>query len=345
MKRLRVGILFVFVAILLCAISCRQNSFLKLGAPKLMAVPSGFPAINFPKGNEFTKARWELGKKLFFDPILSKDSSISCASCHLTQFAFSDTTAFSVGNGKLRGRGNSPSLANIAYHPNFTRAGGVPTLEQQVLVPIQEHDEFNSNTLVIAEKLKQIPYYAQQAQKAYGRAPDAYVITRALANFERSLLSGNSRFDKYTYQGKKNALNHSERRGKDLFFSKKANCSSCHNGFNFTNYAFENNGLYTSYADSGRLRLTSLETDRARFKVPSLRNIALTAPYMHDGSLKTLEQVLEHYNSGGKVHKNKNSNFVKPLGLNNQEQKDLIAFLKCLTDNEFVKNRNFRNEE
>jgi len=311
----------------------------------VMDIPKGFPSIAFPAGNEYTPERWLMGKKLFFDPILSKSNSISCASCHLPQYAFSDTTAFSLGDANLRGRGNAPTLANIAYHPYFTRAGGVPTLEQQILVPIQEHDEFNTSTVVIADKLKKNPTYAALSQKAYGREPDAYVITRSIANFERSFISGNSKFDQYTYQGKKGALNPSEKRGKDLFFSAKTNCSSCHNGFNFTNYAFENNGLYASYADSGRLRLTFLEADRAKFKVPSLRNIELTGPYMHDGSIKSLEEILVHYNTGGKEHKNKNRNFIKPLGLSKQEQQDIIAFLKTLTDMNFITDKRYQYEE
>lgn len=344
MNSLRVGIVFIALAILLCAISCQKDPLI-LGADKLMSIPEGFPNIDFPEGNEFTQERWQLGKELFFDPIMSNTYSISCASCHLPQYAFSDTTAFSIGENNLRGKQNAPSLANVAYQPYFTRAGGVATLEMQVLVPIQEHDEFNSNIVDLAERLKQIPSYVQQAEKTYGREPDPFVITRAIANFERSLISGNSKFDQYEFQGSSKALNDSELHGKELFFGKKTNCSSCHGGFNFTNYAFENNGLYESYADSGRMRLTRLEKDRALFKVPSLRNIELTGPYMHDGSFKTLEQVVAHYNNGGNTHKNKNSNLIKPLGLTSKERNDLVAFLKTLTDYEFITNKNFRNEK
>lgn len=345
MSNLRVGILFIITAVFLCVISCKKDPQVKLGSDRLMTIPEGFPQLVFPEGNEFTNARWQLGKKLFFDPVLSNTYAVSCASCHMPQFAFSDTTAFSLGENNLRGRQNAPSLTNIGYHPYFTRAGGVPTLEMQILVPIQEHDEFNSNIVDLAERLKKIPSYVEDAQKAFGREPDPFVITRALSNFERSFISGNSPYDKYAFQGYANALNESENRGKELFFGTKANFSSCHSGFNFTNYAFENNGLYPVYADNGRMRLTRLEEDRARFKVPSLRNVEVTAPYMHDGSFNTLEQVVAHYNKGGEVHKNKNSNLIKPLGLSTQEQKDLVAFLIALTDNEFLTNKNYQNEK
>ncbi len=343
MKNLRVGLVFFVTALCVCLIGCRKDPLLQVGASQLMAIPAGFPSIKFPTGNEFTQERWALGKRLFFDPILSNTYSINCASCHIPQNAFSDTVAFSIGENNLKGKQNAPSLTNIAYHPYFTRAGGVPTLEMQILVPIQEHDEFNSNIVDLAERLMQVPSYVEQAKKAYGRVPDPFVITRSIANFERSFISGNSKYDQYKFQGRRNALTENEKRGEELFFSDKTYCSSCHGGFNFTNYAFENNGLFTKYADSGRMRLTRIEEDRALFKVPSLRNVEVTGPYMHDGSIKTLEQVVTHYNSGGEYHKNKNSSLIKPLGLSNQEQKDLVAFLKSLTDYDFVTNKNFVN--
>jgi cytochrome c peroxidase len=211
----------------------------------------------------------------------------------------------------------------------------------QILVPIQEHDEFNTNIVDIAERLKQMPEYVEAAQNCYNREMDPFVITRAIATFERSLISGNSRYDAYIQKGDFDALNDQEKRGLQLFLSDKTNCSKCHTGFDFTNYAFENNGLYTVYADSGRFRVTGIETDRAKFKVPSLRNVELTAPYFHDGSTQTLESVVEHYNFGGVAHPNK-SEFVKPLGLTQEEKDDLVAFLKSLTDAAFAGNSEFR---
>ena len=304
-------------------------------------IPAGFPKIEFPDDNQFTIDRWKLGRKLFYEKALSLNNTVSCGSCHKPELAFSDNVARSLGDNGIVGRGNAPTLSNVAYHPYFTRAGGVPTLEMQILVPIQEHDEFNTNIVDIAERLKQMPEYVEAAQNCYNREMDPFVITRAIATFERSLVSGNSRYDAYIQKGDFDALNKQEKRGLQLFLSDKTNCSKCHTGFDFTNYAFENNGLYTVYADSGRFRVTGIETDRAKFKVPSLRNVELTAPYFHDGSTQTLESVVEHYNFGGVAHPNK-SEFVKPLGLTQEEKDDLVAFLKSLTDAAFAGNSEFR---
>ena len=307
----------------------------------LLVVPPGFPAPVFPAGNELTPARWALGKRLFYDPVSSRDSSLSCASCHHAAKAFSDTVSFSPGVGGLPGTRNAPTLTNIGYNPYFTRDGGVPTLEMQIFVPIQEHNEFDFNILLIAERMQHDTAYLRMSHEAYDREPDPFVITRSIACFERTFVSGQSLYDQYAFQGKNDALTSMQKRGMDLFFSNKTDCSQCHSGFNFTNYAFENNGLYLDYPDPGRFRLTELESDRARFKVPTLRNIALTAPYMHDGSLWTLEAVVEHYNSGGQPHPNK-SKLVRPLGLSAQDKADLVAFLRSLTDETFVNNSKFR---
>lgn len=285
-------------------------------------------------------ARWELGKQLFYEKQLSKNNTLSCASCHKQEFAFSDNVALSLGDNNDIGSSNAPSLTNIGYHPYFTRAGGVPTLEMQILVPIQEHNEFNTNMLDVIDKLKQNNSYVQQAQDAYGRDLDAFVITRAISTFERSLISGNSRYDKYINNSSFHPLTPSELRGLQLFNSQRTNCSSCHSGFNFTNYTFENNGLYLNYADSGRMRVTQLTQDRAKFKVPTLRNVAFTAPYMHDGSFTSLQQVIDHYNSGGKAHVNKSA-WVRPLQLTAQEKSDLLNFLNTLSDDSFVRNNHF----
>lgn len=305
-----------------------------------LVVPDGFPAPVFPAGNELTEARWLLGKRLFYSLEMSRDRSISCASCHHLSKAFADSVAFSPGVGGAAGVRNTPSLANVAYHPYFTREGGVPTLEQQVGVPIQEHNEFDFNILLIAERLKNDSIFRKMSLEAYSREPDAFVITRAIACFERTILSGQSRYDDWLFRGEHEALSQSEKRGKDLFFSKKTDCAACHGGFNFTNYQFENNGLYKNYPDPGRFRLTENEADRGRFKVASLRNVGLTAPFMHDGSLPTIEAVIEHYNSGGKTHPNKNP-LIRPLGLSAKEKADLVAFLKSLTDEKLAANPKF----
>ena len=232
---------------------------------------------------------------------------------------------------------NAPSIANVAYHPYFLREGSLPTLEQQVGVPIQEHAEFDFNIILLAERLSENPYYVELSEKAYAQEINAFTITRSISNFERTILSGNSAFDAYEYQGEPNALNASEKQGMQLFFSDKLSCNKCHGGFNFTEYAFKNNGLYEVYEDPGRFRFSKDSADLAKFKVPSLRNIALTAPYMHDGSISNLEAVIEHYNSGGVSHENKDP-LIKPLNLLPSEKSDLINFLTALSDWDFVEN-------
>src|SRR5688500_3776386 len=161
----------------------------------LMNVPQGFPESVFPVDNELTSERWALGKRLFYDPILSADGSISCASCHDQNLAFTDNKKFSEGVEGRLGNRNAPTLANVAYHPYYTREGGVPTLEMQILVPVQEHAEFDFNMLSIADRLKEDTSYVAASWAAYGKEPDAFVITRAISCFERTLLSGNSRYD------------------------------------------------------------------------------------------------------------------------------------------------------
>lgn len=301
----------------------------------LLNIPEGFPEMEFPEDNELTADRWNLGKRLFYDKLLSIDQRISCGSCHKPSLAFADNKALSPGVFNRAGTRNVPSLANVGYHPYLLREGSVPTLEMQVLVPIQEHNEFNHNIVEIAKELKKDSTYLAMSRKAYGREPDAFVITRALANFQRTMISGNSNYDKYTKQGLVTALSSAAVKGMELFFSDKTNCSSCHAGFNFTNYAFENNGLDSIYADNGRQRLTNDPKDEALFKTPSLRNVSLTAPYMHDGRFLTLEAVIEHYNSGGKNHQHK-SELVRPLFLSEDEKNQLVAFLNSLEDHEFI---------
>lgn len=292
-----------------------------------------FPEMQFPEGNEYSELRYELGKKLFFDPIMSIDSTLSCASCHLPNHAFSDTVDFSPGVFGRAGVRNAPSLLNVGYHPYFLREGSIPTLEMQVLVPIQEKNEFAHNIVDISEELKEIISYSELSKKAYNREIDYFVITRALGVYERTLVSKNSKFDQFI--AGKIEFTQEEKQGFDLFMSDKTNCSSCHGGFNFTKYKITNNGLYEKYKDEGRMRATKDSVDLAKFKTPSLRNIELTAPYMHDGSIKTLEEVVEHYNSGGKNHIHKDS-ILKPLNLSENDKSSLVSFLKTLTDFDLV---------
>jgi cytochrome c peroxidase len=326
--------------LLLVLLACQKESNdspVKSGTQsnELLVIPEGFPEMKFPVGNEFSKKRWDLGKKFFYEKRFSIDQSLSCGSCHKPSLAFADDQAVSKGVFDRPGSRNAPSLANVGYHPYLLREGSVPTLEMQVLVPIQEHNEFNHNIVKIAEELNADSTYRKLSVEAYNREVDGFVISRALSVFQRTIISGNSDFDKYQYQGKSNALNSAEKRGMELFFGDKANCSGCHSGFNFSNYSFENTGLDSVYLDNGRYIFTNDSSDLATFKVPSLRNVGVTAPYMHDGRFSSLEEVINHYNNGGFQHQNK-SVLIKPLYLSQQEKTDLIAFLNSLTDYEFI---------
>jgi cytochrome c peroxidase len=332
-----------YVSILLMGLgsmSCTKDVEIPRDYDALPSVvePIGFEAIPYPSDNIFTTDRWALGKKLFYDKRLAVDSTLSCASCHQQDKGWADDLPLTPGIKDRPAVRNAPTLTNVAYHPYYTREGGVPTLEMQVLIPISEHNELGFNMVRLVDRLSKDSIYQSMAQKAYNRSLDAYVITRALANFERSLISGNSRADQFN-KGKQ-SLNEEEIAGRNLFYSTRTNCSQCHSGFNFTNYAFENNGLYTQYKDPGRYRLTLNPADSALFKVPTLRMVGHTSPYMHDGSIATLEQVIDHYNSGGKNHPHK-SILIRPLGLDNEEKRALVSFLKALNDEEFLGNRYF----
>lgn len=318
--------------LLLCILSCEVDD--QINTPFHLLVPKGFPEVNIPNDNQLTEERINLGKKLFYDPILSRDSSISCNSCHLQEFAFTDANPTSIGIAGRLGKRNAMSLANVAYANFLQRESGVPTLEMQVLVPIQEHNEMDFNIVAVAEKMNEDPQYRKLSYEAYGKLPDAFVITRAIAAFERTLLSGNSKYDT-------DQLSESEQRGMALFFSDSLACSSCHGTFLFTNQQPENNGLYEQYTDSGRYILTGLQEDIGRFKTPTLRNVELTKPYMHDGSISSLEEVIAHYESGGMNHVNQSA-ILKGFTLTETERDELIEFLNSLTDYEFTQNAFFK---
>lgn len=296
-----------------------------------LAVPKGFPYPDIPVDNLPTQNRIDLGRKLFFDPILSRDSTISCSSCHHSDLYFTDGLPLSLGIDSKHAFRNAPSLINVAYQPYMFWDGGVPTIEQQVLAPISNPLEMDFDVNAVIERLKQHAEYVTLFKKAYNQEPTVFALTRAIANYERTLFSGRSAYDEFQYYGNASALSASSLNGKNIFFGEKGECFHCHNEYNFTDNSFKNNGLYLQYADSGRARITLLPSDVGKFKVPSLRNIAMTAPYMHDGSIATLSDVIEHYNSGGKPHPNK-SGLIKPLNLTEQEKEDLLNFLLSLTD-------------
>ena len=319
--------------VLLLHFSCKKSFELEL--------PMGFEPPTYPKDNELTAARVALGKKLFYDPLLSRDSSISCNSCHKQEFAFADPRPISPGVDGRMGKRNAMSLVNVAYGKRMNRDGGVPKLDLQAIVPIETEEEMDFTAQQIAERLVQLPEYEALFTEAYGRGPDAFTITRALGAFQRTLISGNAPYDQYMFQGNNRALSESAIRGEALFSSQRLQCSSCHSGFNFSSGEFANNGLYSEYADQGRRDVTLADEDIGVFKIPTLRNIAVSAPYMHDGSLNTLEEVIEHYNQGGKNHPNKDEK-IKPLNLNAKEKEDLLHFLEALTDQSFVTNPDFK---
>lgn len=280
----------------------------------------------------------ELGRQLFYDPTLSRDSSISCATCHKQKLAFTDGLTKSIGIRDQEVSRNSPTLTNVINRPYFLLDGVNPSLETQVLVPISEHKEFDFQVLLVIDRLNTISKYTELSEKGFGSEITTKILTSSIAAFERTLVSENSPYDHYL-NGEKKALTRSQLRGKRIFFDKLY-CAKCHCGSDFTNDALTNNGLYKVYADTGRMRLTRKEDDRSIFKVPTLRNIELTAPYMHDGSYSSLLDVIRHYKTGGKGHSNQ-SDIIQPFTLKKKEETDLINFLKSLTDHEFITNPDF----
>lgn len=325
--------LIVPLLLLLVLAGCRKDPAVAASesdSPFPLQLPIGFPFPTIPADNPLTTASVQLGKALFFDPRLSRDGTISCASCHFPDFAFSDTVALSRGIEGRVGMRNSPSLANVAYHTSFFRDGGVPTLEQQVIAPIHDPVEMDHDIQVASASLRDVELYARLSMLAYGRPLDAWVVTRAIANYERTLISGWSRWDRWM-QGDATAMTASEVRGWQLFNSDALNCSTCHTGFDLTDNGFHNLGQYLDYTDPGRERITLLADDWGKFKTPSLRNVARTAPYMFDGSMTSLAQVVDHFSSGGQAHPNR-SPLLQPFTLSVQEKADLIAFLHTLND-------------
>lgn len=293
-----------------------------------------FPEVLHPADNLPTDERVHLGSDLFSETLFSRDSTISCQSCHKIDEAFADHLPLGEG---IKGRHvsrNTPSLLNVGLHPYLMKDGKSVSLEEQVLLPINEHREFDMNPELLIDRLKSREYYTTLSQQAYGKDIDIDVVKKALAVFQRVLKSENSRFDAYM-RGDEQSLTVEEKKGWVLFKSDRLQCSKCHMGFDFTDYSFQNNGLYSNYLDSGRALVTGRKEDIAKFKVPSLRNVAITYPYMHDGSVESLEEVIAHYASGGKKHENQ-SEYIEGFELNEEEKSALIAFLHSLTESSFL---------
>ena len=322
---------YLFVLIVLLS-ACQKD----IDVPTdLQKIPSWFPEMPIPADNQLTKARIDLGRKLFYDTRLSRDNSISCATCHLLDQAFTDGIPIAIGIEDRLGLRNTPTLANVGYTDRMFMDGGVTTLELQAQSPIFTHEEMDFTIAEFLVRIEDDGEYERMFDEAYGQPPGAFGISRGIAAFERTFISANSRFDRYEYQNDLSALSQAEIRGRELFFSSETGCTDCHVPPLFTNFEYENIGLYETYADSGRARITELSTDNGKFKVPTLRNIAVTAPYMHDGSSWTLEEVVDHFNSGGVGHANQNQ-LIRPLNLTDQQKQDLIAFLGSLTDDAFL---------
>jgi cytochrome c peroxidase len=301
---------------------------------ELVTVPQGFPAMPVPESNQLTRERVDLGKRLFYEPKLSRTGDIACASCHKQQKAFADPRRFSEGVQGRLGQRNAPPLFNLAWNTSFFWDGGAPTLEHQIVGPIMNPLEMDMKLEDVVSRVGGDDTYVRQFEAAYGRKPDSEGVTKAIASFLRTMVSGDSRYDRFVH-GDPAALSQAEQRGKDLFFSERAECFHCHTGFNFTNNGFHNNGARLDDLDIGREKITESPSDRGKFKVPSLRNVALTAPYMHDGALATLEDVVARYSKGGEGHPNTDPT-IHPLDLTAQEQADLVAFLRGLTDEAFI---------
>jgi len=285
----------------------------------------------------------ELGEKLFFDPILSQDQSISCGSCHKPEFAFADNRELSLGVNDNLGTRNTPSVMNMASRPHFFYDGRSETLEEQAIGPIENPVEMNLKMSEAVIRLNQSELYIKLFKKIYMEEPTIENTTRALAEFQRSLESdGSAPHDKWMNDEDPMALTESQKRGRELFLDK-GKCFDCHFGPDFTGDEFRNIGLYDEkeYKDKGRFDFTKDSADLGKFKVPGLRNVSLTAPYMHDGSLKTLEEVVEFYSDLYMFVPNPinlDTIMVEPLKLSPSEKEDLVNFMHSLTDEKIYKN-------
>ena len=344
-----------------------------LGIP----LPAAFPVPAVPAANLFSPAKAELGRYLFYDRRLSGNETISCASCHQQRFAFTDGPSSAVGATGQKHRRSAMSLANVAYNRAFNWADSrTGSLEEQMLVPMLSRQPIELGMAglenVVLERLARDPEYPGRFAAAF---PDDPVplrfenVVRAIATFERTLISAGSAYDRYVRGGDRRALSEEAERGMELFFSPRLACSQCHSGFNLAGNtgwygrepavpAFHDTGVYRSAgnadlpSDTGRFEESGNPSDMGAFRAPTLRNVELSAPYMHDGSVSTLEDVVAHYSAGGRTVKSGplggdgrlvgfQSELVRPLGLTATESSDLVAFLRSLTDHEFVSDPRF----
>ncbi len=328
--------------------------------PLTVVIPRGLqPLMAYvPTANPLTKGKVELGKQLYFDARISLDTTVSCATCHNPAKGWTDQMPVSIGIGGQTGDRSAPTVLNTVYGRTMFWDGRAPSLEAQSQGPPQNPIEMGKQTYEqIVKRLRGISGYREQFQKVFGTDVTLDGIAKAIASFERATaLSGNSKYDKYQ-AGDMEALSDSEKRGMVLFgltlssdddfktdaVRQKANCTACHAGFNFTDEAFHNLGIggeekKTAYADKGRWKIDPIgakhNANIGAFKTPTVRDVARTAPYMHDGSLRTLEDVVEHYDKGGNPNPFLDKELKKKLNLTAQEQADVVAFMKALTGEE-----------
>jgi len=323
--------------------------------PYTLNEPAHFVKMLLPADNPLTEEGVALGRQLFYDPLLSMNGEVSCATCHLPENAFSDGLAFSVGVNGQEGPRSSMSLANVGYYyKGLFWDGRSKSLEEQALVPVREPHEMNSDWSLVELKLRKHPEYPELFRKAFPIKDEKeitrFLVAKAIAQFERTLISANAKYDQ-VLEGKA-TFTEAEERGRKIFFDASqdlpnSECGHCHLDPLFTNLDFFNNGIQhvnglDDFPDKGRGKVTKIIYDNGKFRVPTLRNIELTAPYMHDGRFKTLDEVLDHYISGGHLADNLNPN-VRQLNFSGRDKTDLIAFLKTLTDTNFVHNPAFAN--
>jgi len=273
-----------------------------------------------------------LGKKLFFDPILSGNKTQSCASCHRPEFDFADTSAFSPGSEGKPGKRNTPSIQNMSDRSHFFFDGRAASLEQQIFGPIQDTLEMNLPISEAIKRLRENQEYRALFQKVYQQLPDSANLGKAIAAFERTLETYPTAWDLHA-KGKKE-MSPEAQRG-HVIFNEKGKCFDCHFGPDFTGDEFRNIGLYNgkNLNDKGRGALTGKTEDDGKFKVPGLRNVSRTAPYMHNGMFRTLREVIDYYDNPNKVvgdALNRDSLLIRPLGLSESEKQDLEAFLRAL---------------
>ena len=297
-------------------------------------------SFSFKTGSVDITTKAALGKKLFSEKILSKDSTVSCASCHNPKFAFADTSAFSIGIGGKLTKRNTPSVLNMKNRPYFFWDGRAASLEEQSLMPIQNPDEMGLDIEEAVKRLNASAEYKMLFKKIFEQRPDAKNLAAAFAAFEETLETVDSKFDDWSNNLGK--LTAQEERGRQLFVGDKAKCFDCHRMEDFTTDEFKNIGLYDERKlnDAGLYNITKKENDKGKFKTPGLRNVAVTAPYMHNGMFKTLEEVLNYYNSPDWFIENavnRDDALRTPLRLTAQEKKDIMALLKTLTDKKFIR--------